>query len=306
MLLQALPTESCRLGCALLAGEGGTGDFEQHLYYGFACRILLQHVAKCHAGAARSLEQCLRQYRRPGTPAALRRTAAQCSLQVAARDASADALVSAAVQLVAEERSPHVRCAASSAASGGGRGTLIRLVCLCVPWHLELEGFLVSCSAAAVVPALCCAHPWTQGNSPIHDSHSVALQCSFQNWLIATVLLKRRLSIMEELLRLLPGAHASGVAGAGAGGARGNHKRGGGAAALGTLRALHALLNAHGAPALRHAAFMALMRAGGQAPTLFREEEDAEPAGGAGTYNLYSPYVSPPIICAKRVSSSCL
>lgn len=48
---------------------------------------------------------------------------------------------------------------------------------------------------------------------------------------------------------------------------------------MAVLSQLHALLSAHGDVALRHLAFMALMRLGGLAPTLFREEEDFAVAG---------------------------
>ncbi len=45
------------------------------------------------------------------------------------------------------------------------------------------------------------------------------------------------------------------------------------------LSRLHALLSAHGDVQLRHLAFMVLMRLGGLAPTLFREEEEFANAG---------------------------
>ena len=42
----------------------------------------------------------------------------------------------------------------------------------------------------------------------------------------------------------------------------------------GSLEALHSMLSWHGSPGLRHLAFVALMRLGRQAPTLFRKDED--------------------------------
>ncbi len=74
----------------------------------------------------------------------------------------------------------------------------------------------------------------------------------------------------EDLLLLLPAAASSGG------------RRAGQAPSMGALRQVLALLSAHESPALRHAAFASLMRAGGQAPTLFREEEDFGPAAAAG------------------------
>ena len=41
-----------------------------------------------------------------------------------------------------------------------------------------------------------------------------------------------------------------------------------------SLAALHAMLSWHGSPALRHLAFVALMRLGRQAPTLYRKDEE--------------------------------
>ena len=58
--------------------------------------------------------------------------------------------------------------------------------------------------------------------------------------------------------------------------------RKGHAPSLASLQRLHALLSAHDSPVLRHLAFAALMRCGGLAPTLFREEEDVGPAAAAG------------------------
>lgn len=83
-----------------------------------------------------------------------------------------------------------------------------------------------------------------------------------------------RLAVAEDLLLLLPGpARSSG----GGGGGRKGH-----APSLASLQRLHALLSAHDSPVLRHLAFAALMRCGGLAPTLFREEEDVGPAAAAG------------------------
>ncbi len=41
-----------------------------------------------------------------------------------------------------------------------------------------------------------------------------------------------------------------------------------------SLAALHAMLSWHSSPALRHLAFVALMRLGRQAPTLYRKDEE--------------------------------
>lgn len=84
---------------------------------------------------------------------------------------------------------------------------------------------------------------------------------------------------MEDLLRALPGP----------GQAAGRRQT----PSLASLRSLHALLSAHGSPALRHAAFQALMRAGGQAPTLFRPEEEDDGAAAAGAAGAAAPLLVP-------------
>ena len=66
-----------------------------------------------------------------------------------------------------------------------------------------------------------------------------------------------REAILEGLLGLLPTADK----------ALGKVSRG-------SLEALHSMLSWHGSPGLRHLAFVALMRLGRQAPTLFRKDED--------------------------------
>ncbi|CAL8462796.1 g2329 [Coccomyxa elongata] len=87
-----------------------------------------------------------------------------------------------------------------------------------------------------------------------------------------------RPAMLEVLLRVL---HSPGAAGGQSGGAAksGNAAKTG--ASIPALSRLHALLSAHGDVQLRHLAFMALMRLGGLAPTLFREEEEFANAGPA-------------------------
>lgn len=75
--------------------------------------------------------------------------------------------------------------------------------------------------------------------------------------------------MLEALLRLLPG---------------GMSKGGDADKTRATTRALgrlQALFVATDDPRLRHLAFMVLMRLGGMAPTLFREEDDFGPLAGA-------------------------
>ena len=49
-----------------------------------------------------------------------------------------------------------------------------------------------------------------------------------------------------------------------------------------SLAGLHNLLSWHGSPELRHMAFVALMRLGRQAPTLFRKDDDPAQDATAG------------------------
>ena len=49
-----------------------------------------------------------------------------------------------------------------------------------------------------------------------------------------------------------------------------------------SLAVLHGMLSWHGSPELRHLAFMALMRLGRQAPTLFRKDDDPAQDATAG------------------------
>ena len=64
----------------------------------------------------RRLQACLRQYRQPGAPAPLRRTAFLGALQLALAEGGADACIDAAVDALAAERSPAVRWATAFAA----------------------------------------------------------------------------------------------------------------------------------------------------------------------------------------------
>jgi hypothetical protein len=70
-----------------------------------------------------------------------------------------------------------------------------------------------------------------------------------------------RVAVLEDLLRVLDKGRKVGAS----------------ALALGKL---HRLFAAADDPRLRHLAFMVMMRLGGLAPTMFREEEDFGPAGG--------------------------
>lgn len=82
--------------------------------------------------------------------------------------------------------------------------------------------------------------------------------------------------MLEVLLRVL---HSPGAAGAELGGAAKSGNAANTGASIHALSRLHALLSAHGDVQLRHLAYMALMRLGGLAPTLFREEEEFANAG---------------------------
>ena len=56
-----------------------------------------------------------------------------------------------------------------------------------------------------------------------------------------------------------------------------------GTASRDSLAGLHSMLSWHGSPELRHLAFVALMRLGRQAPTLFRTDDDPAQDATAGT-----------------------
>lgn len=89
-----------------------------------------------------------------------------------------------------------------------------------------------------------------------------------------------RSAILERLLGVL---HTSPPGAAKPGGAHSQSKSGSAAQSrapsVAVLSQLHSLLSAHDDVRLRHLAFMALMRLGGLAPTLFREEEEFAAAG---------------------------
>ena len=55
-----------------------------------------------------------------------------------------------------------------------------------------------------------------------------------------------------------------------------------GAVSRESLAELHGMLSWHGSPELRHLAFVALMRLGRQAPTLFRKDDDPAQDATAG------------------------
>lgn len=76
---------------------------------------------------------------------------------------------------------------------------------------------------------------------------------------------------MEELLSLLP-----------------SDERLLGMTSRESLAGLHSMLSWHGSPELRHLAFVALMRLGRQAPTLFRKDDDPAQDATAGTRFLRS------------------
>ncbi len=70
---------------------------------------------------------------------------------------------------------------------------------------------------------------------------------------------------MEEMLSLLP-----------------TDEKALGAVFRDSLAELHSVLSWHGSPELRHLAFVALMRLGRQAPTLFRRDDDPAQDATAG------------------------
>ena len=155
-------------------------------------------------------------------------------------------------------------------------------------------GLLVSWHASNKLYIACLTRPFASGLSSLCVMlfHQMVLQ---RNWYSMKMVLYlheeisppvpcpptesyfgHRPAILEVLLRVLqrPGAAAAESGGAAK---SGNTAKTG--ASIHALSRLHALLSAHGDVQLRHLAFMVLMRLGGLAPTLFREEEEFANAG---------------------------